>query len=68
MGINGKGGQDWWVLCTSTPLVWGHVTYKRPTHCEEQVSGFLFESFTSHVDVALMLGRGKESCNVGHAR
>ena len=38
MGINGKGQQDWHVLCETMPLTWDHVTYDRPTHCDERVS------------------------------
>ena len=51
VGINNKGGQDWWVLCSSTPLVWEGVTYNSPTHCEEQVGGFPSESVTSEADL-----------------
>ncbi|KAF9782632.1 hypothetical protein BJ322DRAFT_165718 [Thelephora terrestris] len=39
VGINEKGGQDWRVLCESTPMTWGHITYNSPTHCDARVLG-----------------------------
>jgi len=36
VGINGKGGQNWWSLCNATPLVWDMTTYKSPARCEER--------------------------------
>jgi hypothetical protein len=38
MGINERGGQDWRLLCESTPMTWNHITYKTPTHCDARVS------------------------------
>jgi len=35
-GINNRKEQDWWLLCSTTPLVWDLVTYNSPTHCEER--------------------------------
>jgi hypothetical protein len=34
VGINNKGGQDWRLLCETTPMIWNHTTYTSPTHCE----------------------------------
>jgi len=39
VGINDKGGQDWRLLCNSTPLVWDMITYASPTRCEERSWG-----------------------------
>lgn len=50
VGINDKGGQDWRLLCNSTPLVWNMITYASPAHCEERVGG-LFKWFTAGADV-----------------
>ena len=38
VGINEKGGQDWRLLCESTPMTWNHITYNTPTHCDARVS------------------------------
>ena len=38
VGINEKGGQDWRLLCESTPMTWDHITYETPTHCDPRVS------------------------------
>jgi len=51
VGINNRKEQNWWLLCSSTPLVWNQITYSSPTHCQERVSGFPFESFTGETDV-----------------
>ena len=45
MGAHGKGQQDWHVLCETMPLTWNHVTYDRPTHCDERVSISCYSSF-----------------------
>jgi len=50
VGINDKKGQDWWLLCSTTPMVWNETTYTSPTHCEERVSCFPFESFAGEAD------------------
>ena len=50
VGINNRKEQDWWLLCSTTPLVWNRITYTSPTHCESRVSCFPFEHFTSGTD------------------
>ena len=49
MGINDKVEQDWWLLCNSTPLIWNLISYTSPTHCQERVSVFSFEIFTTRL-------------------
>jgi len=39
VGINDKGGQDWRLLCESTPMTWNHTTYNTPTHCDARWPG-----------------------------
>ena len=69
MGMNTKGGQDWWLLCSTTPLIWNQIMYTSPTHCEDRVSGFPFENIMSEADSVLsMKGRGKEDRDVGCPR
>jgi len=66
VGVNDRGGQDWWLLCSTTPLIWNQIAYASPTHCQDRVSGFSFEAFTSETDsMPSMTGRGGEGRNVG---
>lgn len=39
VGINNKGGQDWQLVCKTTPLVWDMTTYAGPAYCEERFWG-----------------------------
>jgi len=69
VGINNRKEQDWWLLCSTTPLVWNQITYTSPTHCQSRVSGFSSEGFTSDADHMLsMIERGKEGRDVGRPR
>jgi len=36
VGINNKGGQDWRVLCETTPMIWNHINYTSPAHCDDR--------------------------------
>ena len=38
VGINDNPGQDWRLLCDTTPFTWNHTTYNSPTHCKAPVS------------------------------
>ena len=38
VGINDKQGQDWRLLCETTPMTWNHTTYNHTTHCDERLS------------------------------
>jgi hypothetical protein len=42
VGINKRKEQDWWLLCSTTPMLWNEIMYTSPTHCELRVSGFPF--------------------------
>ena len=33
VGINDRGGQDWRLLCETTPMIWDHIVYTSPDHC-----------------------------------
>jgi len=69
VGINNRKEQDWWLLCSTTPLVWNQITYTSPAHCQDRVSGFSFEVFTSEADsLPSMIESGKEGRNVGCPR
>lgn len=37
VGINNKGEQDWRLLCETTPMIWSHITYTSPAHCEASI-------------------------------
>ncbi|KAF9782611.1 hypothetical protein BJ322DRAFT_1126239 [Thelephora terrestris] len=36
VGINDKGGQDWRLLCETTPMIWNHINHTSPAHCEDR--------------------------------
>jgi len=50
VGIIDSKEQDWWLMCSTTPLTWNQTTYMSPTHCESRVSSFPLESFTGEAD------------------
>ena len=67
MGINGKGGQDWRLLCETTPMIWNHTTYTSPTHCEVGISHSP-TVFPPMLTVFYHTGSRKENRSVGRFR
>ena len=55
MGINNKGGQDWRVLCETTPMIWNNINYTSPAHCDVSVNICLCYSLPPNVDYTMTL-------------
>lgn len=66
MGINNRKEQDWWRLCSTTPLVWDQITYTSPTHCESRVGAFPLECLTKELICILgdSDGEGRSRCGM----
>jgi len=56
MDINDKPGQDWRLLCESTPFTWKRITYSSPTHCEARVSVIPTRVLRRHLQRQLIAG------------
>ena len=54
--INDKPGQDWRLLCESTPFTWKRITYSSPTHCESRVSVIPTRVLCHHLLIRLTTG------------
>ena len=53
VGINSKGGQDWRLLCETTPMEWNHITYASPAHCEVSIISYSRATLLQNTDCVL---------------
>ena len=69
VGINDKGGQDWRLLCETTPMIWNHITYTSPAHCEVSAPTCSRTTFLQILTVSWRSGSlGEKNRGMGCAR